>query len=156
MNLRLWFALATALAMPACKSCNAPPVKEPPKAEGDACKTDLECQTGLCFALQGQASLCKRKCTAGCTKDEVCTQVDLNRYGCVPAREGLCKACQSNSDCPYPADICISVGGVKVCGRDCSFDNACPPSYHCITGKTAEGSEVLAQCQPNANADRRS
>ncbi len=151
MNVRLWFALAAAaLAMPACKSCNAPPTKEPVKAEGDPCMTDLECETGLCFGLQGQASVCKRKCTAGCTKQEVCTQIDLNRYGCVPAREGLCKACQTNADCPYAADICISVGGVKVCGRDCSFDNACPESYHCIPGKTAEGSEVAAQCQPNS------
>ena len=87
MNFRLRFALATALALafPSCRSCSAPPTKEPPTAEGEPCTTDLQCETGLCFALQGQASLCKRKCTAGCTKIEVCTQVDLNRFGCVPA-----------------------------------------------------------------------
>ncbi len=151
MNVRLWIALATAvLVLPACGGCSKPPTKDPVKPEGDPCVTDIECETGLCFALKGEALKCRRKCTAGCTKEEVCTQVDLNRFGCVPAREGLCKACQSNADCPYPADICISVSGVKVCGRDCSFDNACPESYRCIPGMTSEGSEVGAQCQPNS------
>jgi hypothetical protein len=142
--------LAAALALPACTSCNAPPVKERLKTEGDSCEKDINCDTGLCFALAGQAQKCGRKCSAGCTAEEVCTQIDLQRFGCVPKREGLCKTCATDSDCPYPADRCIVVGTAKVCGRDCSFDNACPESYHCTTAHDSNGTEIAAQCEPKS------
>lgn len=151
MNHRaLILAVAALFAVPACQCGKTPPGKPILKGEGDPCDTDEQCETGLCFALPTQGKKCGRKCATGCKPEEVCTAIDFQRFGCVPKREGLCKACATNSDCPYPADVCISVGGVKVCGRDCSFDNTCPDSFHCDIAHTAEGADVPAQCVPKS------
>ncbi|MFZ5471174.1 MAG: MopE-related protein [Myxococcota bacterium] len=146
-RLRAWMMLPFLVA--GC-TCGEPPAKDTLKPEGVACGADSECETGLCDALPGGEKLCMRKCTAGCRQLEVCTQLALDRYGCVPERAGLCEPCQSDDDCPYPADRCIALGAEKFCGRDCSFDGTCPFSFRCAEATTPDGVLVASQCQPNS------
>ena len=101
------------------------PLNKPLKVDGESCAKDDECQSGLCFALRGEALKCGAKCSAGCPSGTRCTQLDFQRYGCVPDVPSLCRACATRSDCPYPADACLELSGVKVCGQDCSNDGAC-------------------------------
>ena len=91
---------------------------------------------------------CLQKCTGGCIANEICTPLDINRFACVAEREGLCKSCTTNAQCPYPADICVAVGGARFCGRDCSFDSKCPAGYRCEPGFDLQGNQVGVQCQP--------
>ncbi|MBI3183734.1 MAG: hypothetical protein HYZ28_16475 [Myxococcales bacterium] len=118
------------------------------KPEGVPCELDDECETGLCDALPRAEKLCMRKCGDGCRSNEICTLLGLERYGCVPEREGLCKPCTADSDCPYVADRCIALGAERFCGRDCSFDGTCPSSFRCAEARTPEGALVPGQCQP--------
>ena len=76
-------------------------------------------------ALPGGQKLCVRKCTDGCLTNEACEPLAADRYACVPDKAALCQACTTDADCPYPADKCVQVAGVNVCGRDCSFDGKC-------------------------------
>ena len=145
-------ACAIAIALQACGGCSkAPPTSGTLKDEGEPCMIDDDCTTGLCFALKGEALKCGRKCSLGCKPDtEVCTQVGFQKYGCVPKKEGLCKPCATSADCPYPADSCIAVGSVKVCGQDCSYDGTCAEGYRCGFAKDDQNNDVPAQCQPKS------
>ncbi len=95
---------------------------------------------------------CLRRCGGGCRGSEVCAAVAAGRYACVPERAGLCEACSKDSDCPYPADRCIALGGVSFCGRDCSGDGLCPDSYTCDFAFDGQGNQVGPQCQPTSGS----
>ena len=146
---RTQFATLVALAavVAGCQ-CSAPPVKEGLKPEGVACGDDAECETGLCDALPGAVKLCMRKCIAGCHDNEVCSVLGVERFGCVPERAGLCQPCARDSDCPYLADRCLTLGAEQFCGRDCSYDGTCPDSFRCSESTTVDGTLVTGQCQP--------
>src|SRR5512140_2378046 len=118
---RIHFRLATlvlASCLAACQCANNA-VKNKPKAEGEVCANDDECETLLCDKVPpGKDKVCVRKCAAGCKDTEICSPLDLNdRYACVPNVSGLCQPCQLSSDCPYPADRCVQLGGAMVCAR---------------------------------------
>ena len=130
--------------------CSSPPVKEHLKPEGMPCEADSECETGLCDALPGQSKLCIRKCTDGCLVNEVCEPLGTDRYACVPDAAKLCEACTVDSDCPYPGDKCVQLGGALVCARDCSFDGTCPDSFQCGQAIDADESLLQSQCTPKS------
>ena len=144
----LFVALVVCVVTPACQ-CSKPPVTEAQRKEGEPCGADEECETGLCDHLPGEPSVCLRKCSAGCDPTDVCNALaTMDRYACLPERKGLCLSCTSDIDCAYPGDKCLSIGGVSVCGRDCSFDGQCPSSYRCADGTAPGGGAVSRQCQP--------
>ncbi len=141
--------LAAMVAITSSCNCNRPPPKDPVILEGQPCTDDILCETGLCESINGAARLCVRKCTTGCRALEVCTPLTPERLGCVPELAGLCKTCTADTDCPYPGDKCIVLGGANFCGRDCTFDaDSCPSSFRCADGVGLTGEAVPHQCQP--------
>ena len=143
-------ALAFALALSACQ-CGKSPAKPTLLNEGDPCETDEACSTSLCEAPPGRGKVCVRQCGNGCRTGEVCEQLTPNRFSCMPEKAGLCMACNTDADCPYPADRCLLVNGVeKVCGRDCAFDQKCPTSYRCVNAVASDGSPRPQQCVPQS------
>jgi len=129
-------------------TCSQPPAKPTLLDEGEPCAGDELCKTGLCDAAEGFQPVCVRKCSDGCRTGEICTQLTKGHFSCVADRAGLCHACNIDSDCPYPADRCITLAGQKVCGRDCAFDQECPASYHCVNAVGADGKNAPQQCVP--------
>ncbi|MBX5482734.1 MAG: hypothetical protein IRZ16_12975, partial [Myxococcaceae bacterium] len=129
----------------ACE-CRNPNVQRHLNPEGTACSDDAECETGLCEALPGKEKLCTRKCTDGCRSNEICEPLVEGRYACVPDKAALCQPCESDADCPYPGDRCIQVAGTNVCGRDCSFNGACPDSFQCAQAVGFDGALLTTQC----------
>ncbi len=130
-------------------TCGRNPANESPRDNGEACDDDIQCKSGLCDPVPPAAQkICLGKCSTGCKIGEVCLYVGVDRFGCVPEREGLCSRCADDSDCPYPGDRCIAVSGQKVCGRDCQFEGKCPSGYTCENAFTATGDQAPAQCLP--------
>ena len=144
--------LLTALAVVAASSCTcgSRPATQVLTPEGEACSDDEQCETGLCDALDGAPKKCLRKCTSGCKGTDVCEPLVPGRYACVPEKAGLCGACESDADCPWPGDKCLVLGTEKFCGRDCSFDQSCPATFRCADATTTAGVHVQAQCQPTS------
>ncbi|MFT3712556.1 MAG: MopE-related protein [Archangium sp.] len=141
-------ALVLAVVLPACQ-CQRRAAIETPIAELQSCPEDERCETGLCDAEPGGEKVCLRPCTQGCRGSDVCTRLSGDRFACVPERAGLCKECEVDTDCPRVADKCITLGGAKFCGRDCSFDDTCPSTFRCVDSTSAEtGASVGKQCQP--------
>jgi hypothetical protein len=54
---------------------------------------------------------------------------------CLELPDTLCRACVSDSDCVGPGSRCLTVDGVRVCGRDCgpssAYPTGCPGGYVC-------------------------
>ncbi len=73
--------------------------------------TDTDCDTGLCQAIGTGSAVCRRKCSSTCNTGEICEELGDDRFGCVADKGGLCTACVSDSDCPYPADKCLVLDG---------------------------------------------
>ncbi len=143
------FLLCLALCALAACQCGGSATQPKLKEKGEVCAVDGECATGLCAKLpDAKNKTCLQKCAAGCAAKEICTPIDVSKYACVPEREGLCRACTGGAQCPYPQDICLAVGGARVCGRDCSFDSKCPDGYRCAPGFDLQGNQLGVQCQP--------
>jgi hypothetical protein len=65
---------------------------------------------------------------------------------CLELPDTLCQACLSDSDCVGPNSQCLTIDGVKVCGRDCSATSAypaCPAGYQCSAVDAG-----VSQCTP--------
>jgi hypothetical protein len=145
-----WLLLTLALVLEGC-SCGRAPVNNVLKPEGEACATDEECESSLCDQLPGKPKVCFRKCATVCKPGDVCTSLAVgDRYACVPEKPGLCQGCELNTDCPYPGDRCVELGGTKVCARDCAFDGQCPASYRCADATDTTGAYAPKQCQPTS------
>lgn len=140
--------LFAAVLASSCQCSKPPPTTPTLKNKGETCERDEECVTGLCDAAPGFQTVCVTKCADGCGSDEVCTQLTQGRFSCAPDQGGLCRPCMIDADCPYPADKCLVVDGLNVCGRDCTFDQACPTSYRCLNGVGVDGRAKAQQCQP--------
>ncbi len=150
-SLSSWSVIFLVAVLSNCGSCARQPAKNTLVPEGATCALDDECETGLCDVVPGtSARVCLRKCTSGCKDADQCTLLAAERYACVPQRAGLCQSCQIDSDCPYPADKCITLGAEKFCGRDCSFDDKCPSTFRCADAQDVSGSTVTKQCQPTS------
>ena len=54
---------------------------------------------------------------------------------CLPQASSLCLPCADDANCGSEGDKCVTVGGGKYCGRDCSPDSLvgtdCPEGYAC-------------------------
>ena len=149
--MRLLVLVALALTFSACGSCGGRPPVKSLLPEGEPCAADGDCESGLCFALKGEGNKCGRKCATGCDPaTQICTQLGFQKYGCVPKVPGLCRGCETNTDCPYAADSCLNVGGSLVCGQDCSFDSNCPEGFRCGPARDYVGNEVGSQCTPKS------
>ena len=146
--LRILLCFVAVSTLAGCQ-CGAPATHPKLKEKGEVCDIDDECVTGLCAKLpDGASKICLQRCIAGCGANEICTPLEPNKFACVPEREGLCKSCATSAECPYPADICVAVGGTRFCGRDCGFDSKCPAGYRCEPGFDLQGNQVGVQCQP--------
>ncbi|MFZ5439317.1 MAG: MopE-related protein [Myxococcota bacterium] len=147
LRLAILFALAT---LSAC-NCQRRAAIETPIAELQSCPEDARCETGLCDSLTPDGgAVCLRPCSLECRDTDICTRLPDDRFACVPEKAGLCKQCTQDSDCPQPADRCITLGDRSFCGRDCSFDEQCPPSYRCGEATTVTGQRAPKQCQPTS------
>jgi len=153
MRPSLWLHLAMALSvvasLQAC-NCQRRAAIETPIAELQSCSEDERCETGLCDTANGNPKVCLRTCTQGCRGADICTQLSDGRYACVPEKAGLCKACEQDSDCPQVADRCLVLGTTHYCGRDCGFDDSCPPTFRCGEATTTTGALAPKQCQPTS------
>ncbi len=149
-SLLLWGVVCLA-ALPAC-TCGGNNVKNKLKAEGEKCAADSECETQFCDK-PGKDKVCLRKCADGCKDTEICENLGSptdGRFACLPQVPGLCSTCLTDVDCPYPGDKCLQLGAEAICGRDCSFNGACPSSYTCADGNDVLGGAAQKQCQPNS------
>ncbi|MFT3708381.1 MAG: hypothetical protein QM817_12075 [Archangium sp.] len=148
-----WSFVVFLLAVPVLSGCNCQRQRSEVTllGEGERCNADSECESSLCDAVNGNEAVCLRPCLFGCRETEICTTLDGDRKACVQEREGLCRACTQDSDCPQKADKCILVGGVGVCGRDCSYGDVCPPSYRCDDSASIDGGSAPKQCVPTTN-----
>ena len=142
-------ALAVVASFPACQ-CQRQSAIETPIAELQPCEENERCETGLCDSANGNPRVCLRTCVQGCRGADICTRLESSEYACVPERAGLCKPCQSDSDCPQVADRCLQLGDEKFCGRDCSFDDQCPSGFRCGEATTVAGVLAPKQCQPSS------
>lgn len=145
--------VALALALTGCKT--QAPTTAHLLHEGERCDKDDQCETALCVALPKGDKTCRRTCAAGCIGEELCTTFGtgsngLPRAGCVPGKAGLCTPCTVDTDCPYAADACLTIAGSAFCGRDCSYDGACPDGYACSDGTNVQGTTVAKQCIPKS------
>jgi hypothetical protein len=146
-SLRGAVSLALLLALSDCASCARQPARDQLLDEGLPCVLDDSCLSGLCDVVPGtNERVCLRKCTTGCREVDQCTRLAPERFACVPQRAGLCQSCTQDSDCPYPADRCLTQGAERFCGRDCSYDSACPPTFRCADGLAVDGTSVTKQC----------
>ncbi len=148
--LNLAMTLAVVASLPACNCQRRDPAIETPIAELQGCEENERCETGLCDSANGNPRVCLRTCTQGCRGSDICTRLESGSYACVPEKAGLCKTCQTDSDCPQAADKCLLLGDTRYCGRDCSFDDACPPSFRCGEATTVDGALAPKQCQPTS------
>lgn len=148
MRAQLLILLLPLAAVAGCDCGSTPPTMETLRPEGELCERDGECVTGLCQGIREEPATCLRKCTEGCTAEELCSQLAPERFGCVREHEGLCGACTSDSECPYPADRCIALGGERFCGRDCSYDGECPETFRCVDSLLPDGTPAGRQCVP--------
>ncbi|MEW6432268.1 MAG: hypothetical protein AB1730_12245 [Myxococcota bacterium] len=137
------------VALSSCTCGKPPPTTPTLKEKGETCARDEECKSGLCDAIPGFQTVCVTKCADGCASDEICTQLTPGRFSCARDQGGLCRTCTIDADCgPYPADKCVVVDGMNVCARDCTFDQACPTSYRCLSAVGVDGKAKANLCQP--------
>ncbi len=136
---------------------------------GMNCSFSWECNTQLCLGV-GPELICSLACASDpCPEGSYCAHVDVqiapagepvppSGFYCLPDRGGLCKPCGSDVNCAFAGDRCLDLGGgVKVCGRDCSYDGTCPVGYECRQGQcwplgdtcdcTAERAGATRSCQ---------
>ncbi|MEN9797551.1 MAG: hypothetical protein RL653_1247 [Pseudomonadota bacterium] len=144
---------ASSVVLSGCAGCSEPPAKAKLKDLGVPCSQDDECELSFCDTPPGEAApVCMKPCAEGCSLGvEVCTTLSKDRYACVPEKAGLCQACTTKADCPYPADECLQLGDERFCGRDCRFDGICPDSFRCTDGRMVDGGIVPRQCQPRSS-----
>ncbi|MBI5511552.1 MAG: hypothetical protein HY903_22580, partial [Deltaproteobacteria bacterium] len=97
---------------------------------GASCVAVFAHGTGRCQLVGSDAGCVVASCDSGYRT--------LGGYWCVAAEDGLCVACGSDAGCPGPADQCLSLDGVGVCGRDCAAGNVygdpegvCPAGFVC-------------------------
>ncbi|MDP1828868.1 MAG: MopE-related protein [Archangium sp.] len=142
-------ALSVVASLSSC-GCQRRAAIETPIAELQSCAEDARCETGLCDSANGNPLACLRTCVQGCRGADLCTRLESGNYACVPEKAGLCKPCETDSDCPQVADRCLVLGTTRYCGRDCSFDDQCPPSFRCGEATTVSGALAPKQCQPTS------
>jgi hypothetical protein len=110
---------------------------------GAACRFGLECLSGLCLDLAGdaQGKFCSRACDArACPLGMICVQLDDGRRVCAaepPAGEGgVGQTCRSAIDCR--TGLCIDVDSDSYgpyCSAACASDGDCPTDMGCLAGQ---------------------
>jgi len=121
-----------------------------PGAFKSPCTADLECDSGLCIEVSPGVKVCTQECVDDCPPGWVCrgTSQDDNvvQFYCQPEQDRLCQPCKTDVSCTGSSNLCIDVGGILSCGRDCS-DIACPGGYLCEDVVSVEGKSGK-QCVP--------
>ncbi len=109
----------------ACGGCVPAGLVAGARGRGEACATNEECQSGLCFDDGGNLY-----CSQTCENDEGCTDNFHCRAGtCVLGpREGVGGGCVTNEDCG--SGICAAQGDRRWCTADCSSSD-CPSGLSC-------------------------
>jgi len=114
-----------------------PPPKPPPEDLGDECKTDDECDDGIC--IKGpDGKVCSMPCGQACPPGWICKPkidyVDVGGYVCVPLKDKTCLPCVSDSDCGGLEERCLDIEDEgKFCSRKCNLSYPCPEGFECNT-----------------------
>ena len=123
---------------------------------GDPCESNLDCADNWCVSV-GEENLCTYTCLGDeCPTGWSCRAVSNNSQDvtliCVPQEERLCKACESDRDCPSGG--CYDLDGEQVCGTSCEQDEECQDGYSCQeigTDGRKLCSPVSGSCSCDAN-----
>ncbi len=114
------------------------------------CEADEDCISGVCLEITSGVNVCSEECIDDCPKDWECRGISqegsLVSFLCFPPLDRLCQPCMTDVSCTGNANLCLDIGGILSCGRDCS-NLACPNGYECIAATSVEGSTAL-QCIP--------
>ena len=131
--------------------CEVLPDAGPGEGElGAVCTRNGECNSGRCLPPgPGRSGVCTVACDAdnACPGNWECKPAGAENL-CTPPFNSLCLSCETDRDCNSAGDLCLEVGGSKVCGRDCSF-TGCPAGYTCEDLPGPDGGQGAAkQCIP--------
>jgi hypothetical protein len=114
------------------------------------CETDLDCNSGVCLEITSGVNVCSEECIDDCPEDWECRGISQEgsqvSFLCFPPLDRLCQPCMTDVSCTGGANLCLDIGGVLNCGRDCS-NLSCPNGYQCVTATSIEGATAL-QCVP--------
>lgn len=127
---------------------------------GDSCQNPEDCESGYCIENDDG-----KICTKFCSISSDCLDPDVFGLGCgllsnsgvdaiqlcIPARNDLCKPCESDLDCGEEVsnNLCLPIGRGNYCARSCDENRPCPRDYACQM-LTVEG-ENIQQCMPVTN-----
>ncbi len=121
-----------------------------PGAFKSPCATNEECDSGICIEIAPGVLVCTQPCVDDCPDGWECrgTSQDDNvvQFYCLPKQDRLCQPCKTDVSCTGTKNLCIEIGGLNNCGRDCA-EVACPNGYVCQDVVSVEGVEGK-QCVP--------
>ncbi|MBM4370537.1 MAG: hypothetical protein FJ098_02735, partial [Deltaproteobacteria bacterium] len=122
-----------------------------PGALGWPCADDGECDSGVCLEITESLRLCTQTCIAECPPGWDCrgiSQGDTLVFYCLPRTDRLCQPCLSDASCTGPGSLCVDLGGIPSCGRDCAGGD-CPTGYVCEDVVSVDG-VAAPQCIPES------
>ncbi|MFH1531642.1 MAG: MopE-related protein, partial [Pseudomonadota bacterium] len=120
-----------------------------PGAFGAPCDSDDECDSNVCMEVAPGLSVCTRTCIAECPAGWDCRGIsegDALVFYCLPKLDRLCQPCLTDGSCTGAKNLCVDVGGVASCGRDCAA-GLCPGGYTCQDVTSVDGAWG-PQCLP--------
>ena len=116
------------------------------------CVTDEDCDSHICVEISPGVGVCSVECIDDCPDDWECRGVsqdsDVVIFLCMPKQDRLCQPCMADVSCTGSKNLCLDVGGLLSCGRDCS-QIACPNGYACQDATSIEGVDGK-QCVPES------
>jgi|GEM_PF-6303480 Cys-rich repeat protein len=131
--------------------CIPDPNWKAPQADGSACASHQECQSGIC-----QTNKCSAACdpaTASCAAGFECTSVagtglsTCTPAGSSPAPGSLGAACSVAGDCD--SRLCLTEQAPAYCSVYCQPDTGCATGYDCVPW--GQGPHICVTGQPDPN-----
>ncbi len=120
-----------------------------PGAFKSPCESNEDCDSLMCLELSPTEGICTQTCIDQCPPGWECrgvSQDEFLTFFCFPEEDRLCQPCKTDVGCTGEMNLCVDVGGVPSCGRDCSAVS-CPNGYVCEETTSVEGTVGL-QCVP--------
>ncbi|MBR59281.1 MAG: hypothetical protein CMH54_14855 [Myxococcales bacterium] len=128
-----------------------------PKASGESCLFDSECEIGLCVPTP-DGNVCATECTGSCPTDWVCRSAPedsgLSIQVCLHTMGTHCFPCTDHAQCAErsgdPLAKCITqhVDLGYFCALDCSNSKPCPAGFACLPGEGPGKITFYQKCQP--------
>lgn len=140
MTARLSILILALSAALAAAACTASSITDRLDVGGECGGSNDACQSGLCFAVDSQSSVCTKTCAAvaDCPAHWLCDKVPGVKDGklCLPA--GLGGRCTADAECPAghkcdtDASRCYIPVSREVCSP-CTSSKQCPTGGFCAT-----------------------